>query len=128
MPVAVATIETGTSLGLGGPSELGVTTIEVITGGVVSMTVTFELQLFMLPEASLTWHVSGVMPIGNSAPEGGVQVGVPTPGQLSETTGLSGTGAPLGLVHCTVGDGQLMLGGCRSCTSTLAIHDALSLF
>ena len=45
-------------------------------------------QLLELPEASATEQLTVVVPGGKQVPEGGVQVGVPTPGQLSLTVGL----------------------------------------
>ena len=47
------------------------------------MTVTVNVQLAELPDASLTVHVTVVVPVGNVEPEAGVHDGVPTPGQLS---------------------------------------------
>ena len=79
----------------------------------------------MFIEASETLQLNGVLPIGKVEPEGGTQAGVPTPGQLSDTTGLSGTDAPAGLVHSTTGDGHEMFGGCSSTTITSALHEAL---
>ena len=52
------------------------------------MTVTVNEQLAMLLEASFTLQVTVVMPWGKQVPEGGLQVGAPTPGQLSPTVGL----------------------------------------
>jgi hypothetical protein len=39
------------------------------------------------PDASVTEHVTVVMPFWNVVPEAGVQLGAPTPGQLSLTVG-----------------------------------------
>jgi hypothetical protein len=101
--------------------------MEFMTGGVVSTTVTFELQLLVLLDASLTWHVNGVIPSGNLDPEGGTQVGAPTPGQLSDTTGLRVTGVPVGPVHSTVGVGHEIFGNCLSSTVTLAVQVLVTL-
>ena len=101
---------------------LGVATIEFMIGGVVSTTGTFELQLLVLLDASVTMQVKGVIPSGKLDPDGGTHVGDPSPGQLSDTVGLSVTGVPLGPVHSTVGVGQVMLGGCLSSTVTLAVQ------
>ena len=68
------------------------------------------------------------MPSPNFDPDGGTQLGDPTPGQLSETAGSSVTGVPLALVHSRVGAGHVMVGFWRSCTVTLAMHDAVRLF
>jgi hypothetical protein len=53
----------------------------------VSFTVTVKLHIDMLFTASLTVHVTVVVPFGKVLPEAGVQVGAPTPGQLSLTVG-----------------------------------------
>jgi len=74
--------------------------------------------------ASVTLHEKLVFPSGNVDPEGGLHVGEPTPGQLSDTAGLSETAAPLGLVHSTVGEGHTMSGGCMSFTVTLPEHES----
>lgn len=60
---------------------------QVIVGGCVSRTVTVKEQLAELFEASLTVHVTVVVPTGNDDPDAGEQLGVPTPGQLSLTAG-----------------------------------------
>src|SRR5258708_910828 len=91
-------------------------------GGVVSATVTFELQLLVLLDPSVTMHVNGVIPSGKLDPDGGTQVGAPMPGQLSETVGLRVTGVPVGPVHSTVGVGQEIFGTCLSSTVTLAVQ------
>ena len=56
---------------------------QVISGGVVSRTVTVKLQLLALPEPSVAVQVTVVMPRGRHEPEGGLQAAV-TPGQLSD--------------------------------------------
>jgi len=60
---------------------------QVITGGCVSLIVTVNVQADMFPAKSLTEHVTVVVPFGNVEPEGGLQTGAPTPGQLSPTMG-----------------------------------------
>ena len=57
------------------------------TGGCVSFTVTVKLHIDILLDESLTVHVTVVVPFGNVDPEAGLQVGAPTPGQLSLTVG-----------------------------------------
>ena len=52
-------------------------------GACVSLTVTVNEQLAGLPEASLTVQVTVVAPFAKVVPDAGVQMGVPTPGQLS---------------------------------------------
>ena len=59
----------------------------VITGGWVSFTVTVNEQLDEFPAASLTPQVTVVVPLGKVDPDAGLQVGLPTPGQLSLTAG-----------------------------------------
>jgi hypothetical protein len=56
-------------------------------GASVSLTVTVNEQLDMLPEASVTEQVTVVVPTGNVEPDAGLHVGEPTPGQLSLTIG-----------------------------------------
>jgi hypothetical protein len=58
-------------------------------GAWVSLTVTLNEQLAELPLASLTEHETVVVPFGNEFPDGGVQTGEPTPGQLSLTVGAA---------------------------------------
>ena len=59
----------------------------VIAGGCVSLTVTVNAQLAVLPEESATLQVTVVVPFGKNIPEAGAQVGAPTLGQLSLTVG-----------------------------------------
>jgi hypothetical protein len=56
---------------------------QLIVGGRLSVTVTVKLQLalFLLP--SVTVQVTVVVPFWKVEPEAGVQLGVPTFGQLS---------------------------------------------
>ena len=56
-------------------------------GGWVSLTVTVKLHTDMLSEESLTEQVTVVVPFWNVVPDAGLQVGVPTAGQLSLTVG-----------------------------------------
>lgn len=53
----------------------------------VSFTVTLNEQLAVLLWASVTEHVTFVVPFGKEDPDSGLQVGAPTPGQLSLTDG-----------------------------------------
>jgi hypothetical protein len=46
-----------------------------------------NVQLAVLPIASLTVQVTVVVPTGNVEPEAGLHVGEPIPGQLSLTIG-----------------------------------------
>ena len=61
---------------------------QVIVGDCVSLTVTVKVQLPALLEASVTEHVTVFTPFGKAAPEAGVQVTAPTPGQLSVAVGV----------------------------------------
>ena len=54
---------------------------------VQTITVTVNEQLAGLPEASVTEQFTVVVPVANIEPEAGVQIGVPTPGQLSLAVG-----------------------------------------
>ena len=56
-------------------------------GGCVSFTVTVKLHIDMLFDESFTVHVTVVVPFWKVDPEAGLQVGAPTPGQLSLTAG-----------------------------------------
>ena len=61
----------------------------VITGGVVSRTVTVEVQELEFPDASVALQDTFVAPSGNVEPEAGVQLPVIAPGQLSENVGVN---------------------------------------
>ena len=56
---------------------------QVTVGFSVSLTVTVNVQEALLPFASLTVQVTEVTPFGKLEPDAGVQLGVPTPEQLS---------------------------------------------
>jgi hypothetical protein len=58
-----------------------------MVGACVSFTVTVKEQLAELPFASLTEQLTVVVPFEKVDPDAGLQVGVPTPGQLSLTVG-----------------------------------------
>jgi hypothetical protein len=53
----------------------------------MSTTVTVKLHIDMLLDESFTVHVTVVVPFGKVDPDAGLQVGAPTPGQLSLTAG-----------------------------------------
>lgn len=59
----------------------------VMLGACISLTVTVNEQFAVLPTMSLTVQPTVVTPFGNVEPDGGLQLGVPTPEQLSETIG-----------------------------------------
>ena len=117
---------TGTSLLFGGHSTLGLAVTDEITGGVVSCTLTVELQLPGFPDPSATLHEKGVEPSAKVEPEVGLQIGVCRPGQLSDAVGLNETAAPAGEVHSATGAGQEIVGSCLSTIVTLALQDAES--
>ena len=80
----------------------------------MSLTVTVKEQLEELPDPSVTLHVTVVVPLANVDPDAGAHVGVPTPGQLSLTTGGGKLTAALHwpvAVPVTMFAGQVMLGG-----------------
>lgn len=61
---------------------------QLIVGFSRSVTVTVKVEGGLtLPAASRTEHITVVMPLMKVEPEGGLQTGRPTPGQLSETLG-----------------------------------------
>jgi hypothetical protein len=95
----------------------------------VSFTLTVKAQLVMLLTASLTEQVTAVGPFGKVEPEGGEQVGTPTPGQLSVTAGrLNVTTAvhTLRSVDCVMSAGQMMTGGWLSFTVTVKLQVAVA--
>ena|SRR5688572_10234650 len=58
---------------------------QLIVGFCVSLTVTVNEQPAVKPAASLTEQLTVVVPFRKVEPLGGLQVGAPTPEQLSET-------------------------------------------
>jgi hypothetical protein len=60
---------------------------QVIVGFCVSLTVTVNEQVPELLAASVTEQLTVVVPFWKAEPAGGLQTGVPTPVQLSETVG-----------------------------------------
>ena len=61
---------------------------QVIVGACVSVIVTVNEQLFELPAESLTVQVTVVVPFAKVEPDAGVQLGDPTPEQLSAVAGV----------------------------------------
>jgi len=55
---------------------------QVMAGGCVSLTVTVNLQIFVLPEVSVAVQVTVVVPFGKVEPDAGLQARF-TLGQLS---------------------------------------------
>jgi hypothetical protein len=60
----------------------------LIVGISVSLTVTVNEQVLLLPLASLTEQVTVVTPFGKVEPDAGAQVTAPTLGQLSVADGV----------------------------------------
>jgi hypothetical protein len=87
------------------------------------LTVTVNMQVFELPDASTTVHVTVVTPLAKADPLAGRQLGVPTPEQLSLTVGANVTTAEqtLGSVLLMMGAGQVIDGGCVSLIVTVAL-------
>jgi len=80
----------------------------------VSLTVTVNEQFDALPDASATLQVTVVVPFGNVEPDDGEHVGVPTPEQLSLTTGAGKLTTALHwpvVLPVTMFAGHVMLGG-----------------
>jgi len=78
------------------------------------LTVTVNVQLEELPDPSVTLHVTVVVPFGNVEPDDGEHVGVPTPEQLSLTTGAGKLTAALHwpvVLPVTMFAGHVMVGG-----------------
>lgn len=101
---------------------------QVIVGGCASTTVTEKLHEAEFEEASVTEHDIVVVPRGNVVPLGGEQIGVPTPGQLSETVGavhVTEAVQTLGAVFLVIFAGQIIVGGCVSFTVMVKEHDAV---
>jgi hypothetical protein len=86
-------------------------------------TVTVNVHVAVLPEASVAVQVTVVVPTGNTEPEAGVH-DVVTPGQLSDAVGANVTGLPLvggqvaGAATAMLA-GQVIVGGCVSLTLTV---------
>ena len=84
--LSVAVAGPGLSMAPQTPGALSTVDIfagQVITGGVVSTTVTVNEQLPWLPDASVAAQVTVVVPKGKFVPDGGEHVAALTPGQLS---------------------------------------------
>ena len=90
---------------------LGLATIESITGGSVSVTVTVKLQLAESPDCSVTMHLSVVVPSGNAVPDGGSQttLGEQSPENVGENVDTA-VHAP-GSCGLVMFPGQVIRGG-----------------
>jgi len=95
-----------------------------MVGGCTSFTVTVNVQLAVLPAASVAVAVTVVVPTGKVLPDAGTVVTV-TPGQLSLADGSANvTTAPQvpGVLLTEIFAGQVMLGGCTSFTVTVKLQ------
>ena len=111
---------TGTILWSGGHSVAGLADTEVITGAVVSLTVTLVTQVLVLCDPSVTLQLTELVPNGKVPPDP-VHCAAPRFGQLSVAVAVSVAVAPAGEVHsCTTAPGQLSVGGSTSSTSICA--------
>jgi hypothetical protein len=72
-----------------GSADLVILAGQAIAGACVSFTVTMNEQLELFPDKSITAQVTVVTPFAKRVPDAGLQVGEPTPGQLSLTAGVA---------------------------------------
>src|SRR5579884_747327 len=94
----------------------------VITGLVVSRTVTMKLPVAVLPAASVAEQLTAVVPKGKVLPEAGEQVTVGLAGFWSMAVAVNVTVAPAALVASTVWlPGRLSVGGVVSQAETVAV-------
>jgi hypothetical protein len=99
---------------------------QVITGGVVSTTVTVKLHEALFPLASVAVQVTVVVPIRKVLPDAGVQTITGFGSQMSVAVAWNVATAPAGLVHSRViFAGQVMTGGVVSTTVTVKLHEEL---
>src|SRR5947209_4691843 len=86
-------------------------------------TVTLNPQELLLPDELLAVQLTLVIPIGNTLPDGVVQINV-VGVQLVETVGVNVTDAPAWLVNSiAMSGGQMRPGGVGSITVTLAVQE-----
>jgi len=96
---------------------------QLITGAVVSSTVTVKLQLFVFPLPSTAWQFTVVNPAAKSEPEAGWQLTAGLGSQMSLATVSNMTAVPPGLSHSTVTSwAQVMLGMVLSRIFTRKLH------
>jgi hypothetical protein len=97
---------------------------QVIAGGCASFTVTVNVQVAVLPAASVAVDVTVVVPTGKKLPDAGTLTTV-TPGQLSLAVTLKLTTAPhwFGLFETVILAGQVIAGGCVSFTVTVNVQE-----
>jgi hypothetical protein len=91
-----------------------------MAGGSVSLTVTVNEQVPVLPVASVAVHVTVVVPTAKKEPDAGTQDTV-TPGQLSVAVATKVTTAPQspGSFDTVIGAGHVMTGASVSLTVTV---------
>src|SRR5262245_60667488 len=83
-----------------------------MTGGVVSLTVTWNVAVAVFPAASLAVQLTVVVPSGNSEPDAGVQLTATGPSTLSVAVTVYPTCAPPGSVASAVmSAGTVITGG-----------------
>src|ERR1051325_4549489 len=97
---------------------------QAMVGFSVSWTSTVKLQLPVLPEASVAEQFTVVVPEGNVEPDGGTQVAVRVPEQLSVAEAEKFTTAEHPCV--TMFAGQVTTGFVVSATMIFAEQDALA--
>lgn len=86
---------------------------------------TVKEELLTLPAASKTEQVTVVVPLLKVEPEGGMQTGAPTPGQLSETPGSGNATCVLhwpGAVFAEIFGSGATIGASVSITVTVKEH------
>jgi hypothetical protein len=104
---------------------------QVITGSSTSFTVTLNVQVAVLPDASVAVQVTVEVPVGKALPEAGLQL-VVTPGQLSVADAVNETAAVHnpGSVLAVMFEGHVIAGASLSITVTVneqvAVLPALS--
>ena len=95
----------------------------VITGNCTSFTVTVNVQVAVMPQASVAVEVTVVVPIGNTEPDAGTLTTVTAP-QLSVAVTVKFTTAvqePTG-VKTVILAGQVITGGVWSFTVIICVH------
>jgi hypothetical protein len=99
-----------------------------MVGAWVSLTVTVNEHEPLLPLASVTLHITVVMPFGNAEPDAGLHVTAPTPSQLSLPVGVvyvTTAEQRFESVLCVIGDGQVTDGASVSLTVTVNVQVAV---
>ena len=97
-----------------------------IAGACVSITITVNEPAAELFEVSLTEQFTVVVPFANSEPDGGVQIGVRAPPQLSPAVAVYVTTAVqrLASVECVMSVGSVNVGA--SISSTVTVKEQFS--